>query len=153
MFQYDSLTPLTRIALGLGLLLVSPMLFAQQAAVFSEAGLAIRGYDPVAYFVLGEATPGVAEYEADWNGAVWRFASAEHRDRFLADPEDYAPQYGGYCAWAVSRGYTASIDPNAWTIHGGALYLNYNQSVHRRWGRDITGNIARAEAHWPGVLD
>ncbi len=142
-----------RIVLATLLLLAAPALMAQQPSVFSEDGLAIRGYDPVAYFTLGEATLGSDQFEAQWNGATWRFSSAEHRERFVADPAAYAPQYGGYCAWAVSRGSTASIDPHAWTIHDGALYLNYNRSIHQRWQRDIPGNIARGDANWPGLLE
>jgi YHS domain-containing protein len=77
-------------------------------------GVAIEGTDPVAYFEDGEPALGSSEFEHEWLGATWRFASAENRDRFAAEPEKYAPQYGGYCAWAVSQGYTAKIDPAAW---------------------------------------
>jgi hypothetical protein len=87
-----------------------------------------------------------------WQGAAWRFASAENRERFEADPVAYAPQYGGWCAWAVAEGYTASTVPEAWKIVDGRLYLNYSRGVQRRWERDIPGNIARADANWPGVL-
>ena len=117
-----------------------------------DAGLAIRGTDPVAYFTQGAPVAGSAEFTHTWNNATWRFASAENRDLFAANPEQYAPQYGGYCAWAVSQGYTAAIDPNAWKIVDGRLYLNFNRSVQRRWERDIPGNITRANANWPGVL-
>jgi hypothetical protein len=84
-------------------------------------------------------------------GATWRFASAEHRDRFAVDPERYAPQYGGYCAWAVSQGYTAKIDPAAWKIVDDKLYLNYSKDVQSQWSSDIPGNIAKADANWPGI--
>lgn len=115
-------------------------------------GLAIRGTDPVAYFTQGRPVAGQPQFAHTWSGATWWFASAEHRDRFAANPEQYAPQYGGFCAWAVSRGYTAAIDPQAWKIVDGKLYLNYNRGIQRRWERDIPGNIQKADANWPGVL-
>lgn len=120
---------------------------------FSDgSGLAIRGTDPVAYFTQGGPVPGKAAFTYQWNNATWRFASAENRDLFAADPLKYAPQYGGFCAWAVSRGYTAPIDPNAWKIVDGKLYLNYSTGVQSQWEQDIPGNISRANANWPGVL-
>jgi YHS domain-containing protein len=121
--------------------------------VFSRGGKAIRGYDPVAYFTEGRPVQGKAEHSAEWMGAEWRFASAANRDLFVAQPEHYAPQYGGYCAWAVSEGYTASIDPYAWRIVDGKLYLNFSKSVQKRWEQDIPGNIARADRNWPGLRD
>lgn len=114
--------------------------------------IAIRGTDPVAYFTQGGPVAGRAEFTHTWNNAVWQFASAENRDTFAANPEAYAPQYGGFCAWAVSQGYTASIDPNAWKIVDGKLYLNYSRGVQRDWERDIPGNISRADGNWPAVL-
>lgn len=118
----------------------------------SRGSLAVQGYDVVAY---GSGTParGVREFTHHWNGAVWQFVSAGNRDRFARDPGKYAPQFGGYCAWAVSRGYTATIDPEAFTIVGGKLYLNYSKGVRRQWEQDVPGNIARGEANWPAVLE
>lgn len=116
------------------------------------SGLAIRGTDPVTYFTQGGPVAGSAEFTYTWGNATWQFASAENRDLFAANPEQYAPQYGGFCAWAVSQGYTASIDPNAWRIVDGKLYLNYSKGVQRQWERDIPGNISQANANWPGVL-
>lgn len=117
-------------------------------------GLAIKGYDPVAFFSDGAPVEGSKEYELTWKEAKWRFASAEHLDLFEADPERYAPQYGGYCAWAVAQGTTASVDPkNAWDIVGGKLYLNYSKEIQSQWAEDIPGNIAKADANWPGVLE
>lgn len=115
-------------------------------------GTAIKGYDPVAYFTQNKPVKGDAAHTFSWNGAEWRFASAANRDAFQADPEKYAPQFGGYCSWAVSQGYTAGIDPEAWRIVDGKLYLNYNRDVQERWEQDIPGNIARAEANWPAIL-
>jgi len=115
-------------------------------------GVAIKGYDPVAYFTDGRPEKGDSDYACEWNGAEWRFASAAHRDLFKADPAKYAPQYGGYCAWAVSRGYTAGIDPDAWKIVNGRLYLNYSMKVQKQWAEDIPGNISKAEENWPKIL-
>lgn len=134
---------------GFALMAVPTVLAAQ--AVFSEDGVAIRGTDPVAYFTEGRPVEGSAEHAAEWNGATWHFASAENRETFLADPEAYAPQFGGFCAWAVAEGYTASIDPEAWAIVDGRLYLNYSRRIQRRWERDIPGNISRGEVNWPGL--
>jgi YHS domain-containing protein len=125
---------------------------AQQSSVnTTRAGVAIQGYDAVAYH-QGAVTPGNDAFEHSWNGARWRFASAANRDLFAANPEKYAPKFGGYCAYAVSRGYTADIDPKAWKIVDGALYLNYSLRVQKLWEEDVPGNIEKAQKNWPGVL-
>jgi hypothetical protein len=113
--------------------------------------LAVAGYDVVAY-TSGVAVGGTAAFEHRWNDAVWRFTSAANRERFARDPERFAPQFGGYCAWAVSRGYTADIDPEAFRMVDGKLYLNYSKAVQRHWQQDIPGNIAKGRANWPTVL-
>ncbi len=115
--------------------------------------LAASGYDVVSYHTEGRPVEGSDAFTAEYDGAVWRFASAENRAAFTANPAQYAPQYGGYCAWAVSQGYTASTDPAAWKIVDGKLYLNYSRSVQQRWEQDIPGNIAAGNANWPKVLD
>lgn len=115
-------------------------------------GVAIDGYDPVAYFTDGKPVEGSKRFEHSWNGAVWRFASAEHRDLFAAEPERYAPQYGGYCAYAVANGGTADIEPDAWTVRDGKLYLNYDQEIQAKWRLDMAGYIAKADANWPKLL-
>ena len=112
---------------------------------YNEERIAIRGYDPVAYFTLGRATPGRAEINYQWMDVTWQFADRAHRDAFKATPERYAPQYGGYCAYAVSKGSTAPGDPTAWTIHNEKLYLNYSPAVRKRWRRDMEANIAQAD--------
>ena len=114
-------------------------------------GVAIEGTDPVAYFDAGKPVAGSSDFEHEWMGATWRFASAENRDRFAADPQKYAPQYGGYCAWAVSQGYTAKIDPAAWKIVDDKLYLNYSKDVQTQWSADVPGNIAKGDANWPKI--
>jgi hypothetical protein len=114
--------------------------------------LALHGYDAVAYVTDGKPVKGLPHLTTTWNGAVWQFANAEHRDVFVMDPERYAPQFGGYCAWAIAHGYTADGDPEAWRIVDGKLYLNYSKRVQRRWEQDIPGYIAKGQANWPGVL-
>jgi hypothetical protein len=116
-------------------------------------GVAIDGTDPVAYFTDGQPVAGKPEFELEWNGARWRFASAAHRDQFRADPERFAPQYGGYCAWAVGHGYTASTDPDAWTIVGEKLYLNYDKSVQQDWFPEKERWIEAGDRNWPGLRD
>ncbi len=115
----------------------------------ANSGVAIRGYDAVAYFTNSRPEKGNLQFTFRWMNANWQFASAANRDRFAAEPEKYAPQFGGYCAWAVSKGYTADIDPDAWTIAEGKLYLNYNKSVQAMWLKDRDARIRSAEANWP----
>lgn len=115
-------------------------------------GIAIDGYDPVAYFSEARPVEGKKEHSFEWRGAVWRFASAEHRELFAKSPEKYAPQYGGYCAYAVAKGTTAGIDPAAWTVRGGKLYLNYDAEVQAKWLQDPDGFIAKADANWPKMI-
>jgi YHS domain-containing protein len=145
----------TRLGLvTLTMLAVAPAASAAEDPVYTGtfSNLAVSGYDPVAYFTDGRPVEGDARYAYDWQGATWRFANAENLERFKAEPARYAPQYGGYCAWAVSQGYTASVDPQAWKIVGDKLYLNYSLDVQRQWQGDIPGNIAMADANWPVVL-
>ena len=116
--------------------------------------VAIKGYDPVAYFTEHRALKGSPEYAYRWLGATWHFASAENRALFAAEPVKYAPQYGGHCADGVSFGtITTNIDPEAWRIIDGKLYLNYSQSVQKTWEEDIPGNITKGDQNWPSVLD
>ena len=117
------------------------------------SSLAVSGYDPVAYFAQGAPVEGSSDHELEWNGATWRFSSAENMEKFKSDPAAFAPRYGGYCAWAVSQGYTASSDPGAWRIVDGKLYLNYSKGVQAKWEKDIPGFITKADANWPKVLD
>jgi hypothetical protein len=84
--------------------------------------------------------------------ATWRFASAENRELFIKDPQKHAPQFGGYCAWAVGHGYTANIDPEAWRIVDGKLYLNYSKGVQKMWEQDRGRWIEAGHANWPGLL-
>lgn len=126
--------------------------FAAEPPVYNLDGLAIQGYDAVAYFDGNGPVEGSADFTHDWMGSTWRFASASNRDAFAADPQAWAPQYGGYCAYAVSRGYTASTDPSAWSLYEGKLYLNYSRSVRLLWATNKSGNVAAGDANWPAVL-
>lgn len=125
---------------------------ADAPVFYSADGAAINGYDTVAYFTRGTPVKGNADFAVMWKGAVWQFASLQNREAFEADPRSFAPQYGGYCAYAVSQGYRASTAPEAWRIVAGRLYLIHTVAVHHLWARDIAGNIARADTNWPGVL-
>ena len=113
------------------------------------SGLALKGYDPVAYFVDGKAVPGLPALQYEWNGATWRFANAANRERFIKDPAAFAPQFGGYCAWAVRRNYTADTDPDAFDIVDGRLYLNYSKLVQLSWKVNRQENIRKADQNWP----
>ncbi len=143
------------------IVLLLPFLLFTHAAVEAKdpvytgtlSDLAVSGYDPVAYFKAGKPVEGRGDLELEWNGATWRFSSAENLAVFQQTPEAYAPQYGGYCAWAVSQGYTASTVPEAWRVVDGKLYLNYSKSVQRRWEGDVPGNIRKADDNWPKVLN
>lgn len=121
--------------------------------IYAEDGIAMDGTDVVAYFTDARAVAGSPDITHVWRGATWRFASEENRAVFAANPEAYAPQYGGYCAYAVSEGYTAATVPEAWTIHDGKLYLNYSKRIQRRWAKDIPGRVKAADGNWPAVLD
>ncbi|MDJ0637656.1 MAG: YHS domain-containing (seleno)protein [Paracoccaceae bacterium] len=138
-------------AAPLGTLLARPAL-AMKPAVFATDGIAINGYDPVAYFTEGAPVKGEAGIFSDWEGAKLLFASAENKAMFDADPQKFTPRYGGYCAYAVSKGATAPTDPEAWTVYEDRLYLNFSVDVRSIWKEDIPGNISRADANWPGVL-
>ena len=114
-------------------------------------GTAVEGYDVVAYFTEGKPVEGSKDHSVEWKGVDWYFASDAHKKMFEADPEKYAPQYGGYCAWAVSQGYTASTVPEAWKIVDDKLYLNYSKGVQSTWEEDVPGNIKMADKNWPGI--
>jgi YHS domain-containing protein len=145
---------LAALAFALGAFAFSAPASAEQnpvyTAPFSHVGAS--GYDVVAYFTDGHPVRGTTQFRIEHQGVEYRFANAEHLAAFRANPARYLPQYGGYCAWAVSQGRTASSDPNIWRIVDGKLYLNYNANVQSQWEQDIPGNISRANAHWPGVL-
>ena len=116
------------------------------------AGVALGGYDAVAYFTDGTPTPGREDLSLLHDGAAWRFTNDDNRRAFRADPSRYAPQYGGYCAYAVAGGGTSGGSPKAWRIVDGRLYLNATPRVQLNWEKDIPGYIRKADANWPQVL-
>jgi hypothetical protein len=114
-------------------------------------GVAIQGYDVVAYLTEQQAVKGHRAFSHRWQGVSWQFASADNRDRFARTPEAFAPQFGGFCAYGVSRGYAVEIDPQAFAIVDGRLYLNYSRRVQATWNRDRAGYIEKARQNWPRV--
>lgn len=122
---------------------------ASSNLVFEKEGVALRGYDPVAYFTQGQPVKGLPQFQAKHQGAVFHFASQASRDAFAAAPEKYAPQYGGYCAFGMASGYKAATDPAAFTVSNGKLYLNYNSEVQKMWSADLAGFVIKADANWP----
>jgi YHS domain-containing protein len=125
---------------------------AEKPEIYAVDGVALGGYDVVAYFKDAKPVKGSAQFSAQWKGATWHFASAANRDAFKADPANYVPQYGGYCAFGASQGYAVKTEPDAWKIVDGKLYLNYNTQVRTRWEQDIPGFIKAADENWPGIL-
>jgi len=150
--------PTRRTALGLmaatsAFVAAPTILRAAEPCWFTPDAMAINGYDPVAYFSDSKPIEGSRDFALEWDGATWLFASAANRATFQADTMKYAPKYGGYCAYAVSRGYTATTSPRAWSVYEGRLYLNYSRAVRALWASDKAGNVAKADANWPKVLE
>jgi YHS domain-containing protein len=115
---------------------------------YQEKGIAIKGYDPVSYFTVQKAIAGDPAITFSWKGAQWQFSSIENLELFKKQPEKYAPQFGGYCAYGVSENHKSPTDPNAWTVVGEKLYLNYNLKVKELWSKDIPGRIQKADSNW-----
>jgi YHS domain-containing protein len=138
------------------LILIACFLFSHSSLVFAAQffelnGLAIDGHDPVAYFTEQKPVKGSPEFRSDYQGSTFQFASAAHRDTFAANPEQFVPQYGGYCAYGMAKGYKAKIDPAAFTVVGDKLYFNYSEMVRSQWLSNIPGYIRKADANWPDV--
>lgn len=119
---------------------------------FDPSGVAIRGADTVAYFTEGKYVAGTKQFTTQWKGATWQFSSQQHLDLFIAEPERYAPQYGGYCAYGVAQNYLVKIEPENWTIVDDKLYLNFNDSVQKRWEKDQAGYIREANLNIKNLL-
>lgn len=127
---------------------VSGSIFAQEKTIYQKNGVAINGYDPVAYFTDNMPVKGKETFSFDWNGAKWQFSSDTNLNLFKANPEKYAPQYGGFCAYGVSENHKSPTDPSAWTIVDEKLYLNYNPKVKELWTKDIPSRIKKANDYW-----
>jgi len=115
---------------------------------FADDAGAIRGYDPVAYHTEMMPVKGNPAFTFEYNDSVWYFSSEENLALFRSDPERYAPAYGGYCAYAMSKGYVVSTDPQAWTVEGEKLYLNYSLGVRETWLKDVPGYVNKADSNW-----
>ena len=142
-----------RLVLTLVLATALPAFAASKSDPINKDGssVAIKGYDAVAYFTQSKPVKGSSAFTYQWMNSTWWFASSEGRDEFARSPEKYAPQYGGYCAYGVSQGHTAPIDPEAWTIVEGKLYLNYSKGVKKTWSEAIPNHIQEANRNWPGL--
>ena len=128
---------------------VSPLSWKLHKPVNSTAGIAVKGYDVVAYQTLGKPVKGTANFKHSWAGSDWQFSSENHLALFKANPEKYAPQFGGYCSFAVSKGFTASVNPEVWHIEDGKLYLFDSDKVKESWLKDISkGIIQQCETKW-----
>ncbi|MDU0460735.1 MAG: YHS domain-containing (seleno)protein [Geobacteraceae bacterium] len=112
-------------------------------------GMVIRGYDPVAFFTQGRAVPGSPEFSTEYGGGTYLFATAVNRDTFRADPERYAPRYGGFCAYGVAVGKKFDIDAGSWRIKDDKLYFNLNPQILETWSKDVDGYISKSEDNWP----
>jgi YHS domain-containing protein len=134
-----------------GILFTALSVSAQKSAIFEKSGKAIRGYDPVAYFTEGKPVEGKEEFVYNWSNSNWYFSTQQNLNLFKTNPVKYAPQYGGYCAYGLSRGYKATTAPEAWTIVNGKLYLNYSLSVRDTWDKDRTERIQKADSYWPEI--
>lgn len=124
---------------------------AQASEIYAKNGVAINGYDPVAYFTDKKPVKGSEKYTAKYEGVTFRFASAGHKKTFEANPAHYVPQFGGYCAYGTAKGHKASTEPQAFTVVNDKLYLNYNNDVRKLWRADIPGFLVQANKNWPDV--
>lgn len=135
-------------------LLISSVSEAAKPEVFAGRGnVALKGYDTVAYFEQGEPVKGNKTFTSEYSGATWQFSSVENKALFDGDPATYAPQYGGYCAWALAQGDVVKSNPKVWHIEGGLLYLNVSKGIQKKWLANMEAFIKQADAHWPGVLE
>ena len=139
---------------GLTLLLTAllwngPIAASGDQSLYIEDGVALAGYDPVAYHTMQEAVRGSDQYAVEWQGALWHFVSQDHADLFAAEPAKYQPRYGGFCAFGVSKGYRMTPDMTAWEVHDGQLYLYFDDETGKAWAEDRAVNTTKAEKNWP----
>ncbi len=143
-----------KILLAVFTLITSSMaVYGQQPAIFQTEGKAIHGYDVVAYYNVGQPVKGNDSLSFHWSNSSWLFSSPANLELFRQNPEKYAPQYGGYCAYGTAGGYKAPTQPNAWAIVNGKLYFNYNLKVKAGWDKDQAGYISKADTNWPLIKD
>ncbi len=139
--------------ISLGLFLLVAGAAKGQSVYYSENGIAINGFDAVSYINEGKAVKGNSVYAHQWGSTTWLFSSQSNLDLFKADPEKFAPQYGGWCAYGVSENHKSPTDPNAFTVAGGKLFLNYSIRVMQKWRSDTTQYIRRANQNWPALRE
>lgn len=137
--------------LNILLVIASLTSFAQESVIFAPEGLALKGYDPVAIFKESKTVKGSDSLSYTWMKASWHFSSRENLEAFMNDPEKYAPQYGGYCAYGVSEGHKAPTEIDTWTIVDDKLYFNYNHNVKKKWDQDRERHIKSADEQWKTV--
>lgn len=143
-----------KIVLALFTLVITGMAaYGQQTVIFQTEGKAINGYDVVAYYNVGQPVKGNDSLSFQWSNSTWLFSSTANLELFRQNPEKYAPQYGGYCAYGTAGGYKAPTQPNAWAIVNGKLYFNYNLKVKASWDKDQAGYISKADTNWPLIKD
>lgn len=124
---------------------------AQESEIYAPAGVAINGYDPVAFFTESTIVKGTDSLTLKWKDVTWQFASKNNLEAFSKDPEKFSPQYGGYCAYGTSEGHKAPTQVETWTIVDGKLYFNYNTRVQQLWNKDQQNHIKLADEKWPGI--
>jgi len=134
-------------------LLITLVSFSQTVKFSGNNGVAINGFDPVAYFTLQKALEGNSNYSYEWSGSIWKFVSKDNLNLFQANPEKYAPQFGGYCAYGCSEKHLSPTDPKAFTIINDKLYLNYNQKVKEVWIKDTANRIQTANQYWKSIYN
>ena len=155
-----SLTRRTALSLGVAALFFSSAAMAAEPPINTlknsflggRTDTAINGYDTVAYFTVGKPVKGLDSLVHDWSGAKWKFSTQAHLDLFKANPEKYAPQYGGYCAYGVTQGHLVKVEPDQFTVREGKLYLNYDADVQAKWSKDPAGYIKAADSQFPALL-
>ncbi len=153
-FDFYKLSSMKKVFFVIGFLVVGSInVFAQKSSVFNPSDGAIHGYDPVSYFTESKPVKGDKQYSFAWNGATWYFASQQNLDAFKTNPEKFAPQYGGYCAYGLADGHKAPTDPQAWLVADGKLYLNYNKEVQLMWKKKQEEYIQKANKNWPTLKD
>ncbi len=118
-----------------------------------KTGLALKGYDPVAYFTENRPVMGNTQFASTYNGARYQFASAANKNTFDANPSKYEPQFGGFCAYAASEGHTAKIEPDAFEVLNGRLLLQYDKDIREKFNQDPQGRLKKADANWPGLVE